>query len=68
MTLKRKNQASSQRGQKSSSGATTQPAGRIKFKQKHKEESAKAASANSLIPFTKYGIGYASLVLIIGMY
>ncbi|KAJ7375496.1 hypothetical protein OS493_002270 [Desmophyllum pertusum] len=67
MTLKRKNQASSQRGQKSSSGATTQPAGRIKFKQKHKEESAKAASANSLIPFTKYGIGYASLVLIIAV-
>lgn len=68
MTTKKKKQASGQQGQKSSAGTMTQskPPGRIKMKSKQKDESAKGSSS-SFIPFTKYGIGYASLVLIIGM-
>ena len=72
MNTKKKKQASSQQGQKSSAGSTTQSKspGRIKLKSKHKakEESAAKITSSSLIPFTKYGIGYTSLVLIIGMY
>ena len=70
MTTKKKKQVSSQQGQKSSAIPATQtkPPGRIKLKQKHKEESGAKGSSSSLIPITKYGIGYASLVLIIGMY
>lgn len=70
MTTKKKKQASSQQGQKSSAGTNSQskPPGRIKFKAKHnKEENDAKGASSSLIPFTKYGIGYASLVLIIGM-
>lgn len=70
MITKKKKQASSQQGQKSSVGSTTQskPPGRIKLKSKHKEESGARVTSSSLIPFTKYGIGYTSLVLMIGMY
>ena len=70
MTTKKKKQTPSQQGQKSSAGTTTQSKspGRIKLKSKHKEESAAKITSSSLIPFTKYGIGYVSLVLVIGMY
>lgn len=69
MTTKKKKQASSQQGQKSSAGTSTQskPPGRIKLKAKHKEANGDKIASSSLIPFTKYGIGYSSLVLIIGM-
>ncbi|KAL9967638.1 hypothetical protein ACROYT_G025913 [Oculina patagonica] len=69
MTTKKKKQASSQQGQKSSAGTNSQskPLGRIKFKAKHKEENGAKNASSSLIPFTKYGIGYASLVLIIAV-
>ncbi|PFX26958.1 putative C-mannosyltransferase DPY19L1 [Stylophora pistillata] len=66
MTSKKKKQASGQQTQKSGSGSTAQPKtpGRFKMKSKQKDESAKDSSP-SLVPFTKHGIGYASLVLII---
>lgn len=70
MTTKKKKQASSQQGQKSSAGSTTQsksPGRIIKLKSKHKEERGAKITSSSLIPFTKYGIGYASLVLIIAV-
>lgn len=70
MTAKKKKQAPNQQGQKSSAGSTVQlkSPGRMKLKSKHKEDSGAKITSSSLIPFTKYGIGYASLVLIIGMY
>jgi len=70
MTTKKKKQASNQQSQKSGAGSTTQSKspGRIKLRSKHKEESGAKITSSSLIPFTKYGIGYASLVLIIGVY
>lgn len=70
MTTKKKKQAPNQQVHKSSAGSTVQlkSPGRIKLKSKHKEDSGAKITSSSLIPFTKYGIGYASLVLIIGMY
>lgn len=69
MTTKKKKQASIQQSQKSGSGSTAQPKthGRFKMKPKQRDQNAKYSSP-SIVPFTKYGIGYASLVLIIGMY
>lgn len=68
MTTKKKKQAPSQQGQKSSAVTNSQlkSSARIKFKSKHKDDGVKVAS-NSLIPFSKYGFGYASVVLILGM-
>jgi len=69
MTTKKRKQAPNQQGQKSSAGSTTQSKspGRIKLKSKHKEESGAKITSSWLIPFTKYGSGYASLVLIIAV-
>lgn len=68
MTTKKKKQASSQQSQKSGSGSTAQPKthGRFKMKPKQRDQNAKYSSP-SIVPFTKYGIGYASLVLIIAV-
>ena len=71
MTAKKKKQSSSQQTHKSSNGSNSQPksTGRIKFlKAKHKEDSGKIDSSSALIPFSKYGFGYAAIVLIIGMW
>ena len=66
MTTKKKKQAPTHQGQKSSAGSITQSKspGRIKLRSKQKEESGAIITSSSLIPFTKYGIGYTSLVLI----
>lgn len=68
MTAKKKKQSSSQQTHKSSNGSNSQPksTGRIKvLKAKHKEDSGKIDSSSALIPFSKYGFGYAAIVLII---
>lgn len=70
MPAKKKKQVSSQTAHKSSNGSSyhVKSTGRIKFKSKHKEHSGKIDSSISVLePVRKYGYGYASLVLILGM-
>lgn len=67
MPAKKKKQVSNQTAHKSSNGSSylVKSTGR---KSKHKEASGKIDSSTSVLePFRKYGYGYASLVLILGL-
>lgn len=70
MPAKKKKQVSNQTAHTSSNGSSylVKSTGRNKFKSKHEEASGKIDSSTSVLePFRKYGYGYASLVLILGL-